>query len=115
MIFISLTNNSFILISLIQAIINDFFFFSTFIFRVVAKESGSKTICGYKFQNFGAHSDSYPCGYLTAAASIGMIKDDVDTFINRLDKVLTKFQNSRPSPEGASEKNLKPPSEETLI
>lgn len=48
------------------------------------------TVSGYRFKNFGAHSDLYPCAYLTAAAAIGMTTADVDTFISRLEKVLAK-------------------------
>jgi O-phospho-L-seryl-tRNASec:L-selenocysteinyl-tRNA synthase len=45
------------------------------------------TISGLKITNFGAHCDSYNTPYLTAAASIGMTKTDVDIFVTRLDKV----------------------------
>ncbi|XP_033756838.1 O-phosphoseryl-tRNA(Sec) selenium transferase-like [Pecten maximus] len=58
--------------------------------RVVAPTGKVSDINGQKFCNFGAHSDVYPCSYLTAAAGIGMTKGDVDTFISRLDKVLSK-------------------------
>ena len=50
----------------------------------------TKNINGYTFAGFGAHTATYPCSYLTAAAAIGMTKDDVDLFIKRLDKVLAK-------------------------
>ena len=49
---------------------------------------------GQKFLNFGAHCDSYPCNYLTAAAAIGMTKNDVDLFITRLDQVLKKSKKT---------------------
>lgn len=55
--------------------------------RVVAP-SEEKDISGLKFKNFSSHSNNYPCAYLTAAAAIGMTKNDVDLFIKRLDKVL---------------------------
>ncbi|XP_021371974.1 O-phosphoseryl-tRNA(Sec) selenium transferase-like [Mizuhopecten yessoensis] len=58
--------------------------------RVVSQTGKISDINGQHFCNFGAHSDVYPCSYLTAAAGIGMTKDDVDTFISRLDKVLSK-------------------------
>lgn len=40
----------------------------------------------YEFQNYGAHCDDYPHAYFTAAAAIGVQREDVDTFVERLDK-----------------------------
>ena len=37
---------------------------------------------------WGSHWDKTESPYLTAAAAIGMTKDDIETFIRRLDKVL---------------------------
>ena len=50
----------------------------------------NKEVSNYTFQGFGAHHNSYPCTYLTAAAAIGMTTQDVDLFIKRLDKVFVK-------------------------
>ena len=55
------------------------------------RKGDNKEVSGYTFQGFGSHSNQYPCSYLTAAAAIGMEKHDVDLFIKRLDKVLTKL------------------------
>ena len=55
------------------------------------RKGDDKEVSGYTFQGFGSHSNDYPCSYLTAAAAIGMERDDVDLFIKRLDKVLTKL------------------------
>lgn len=52
----------------------------------------SKTIGGYTFTNWGSHSNDYPHPYLTAAAAIGMNRQEIDTFCKRLDKTLTKFK-----------------------
>ncbi|XP_064630188.1 O-phosphoseryl-tRNA(Sec) selenium transferase-like isoform X2 [Lineus longissimus] len=52
----------------------------------------SKTVSGYTFTGFGSHMNRYPCAYLTAAASIGITKADVDLFVKRLDKVLVKWK-----------------------
>lgn len=41
---------------------------------------------------WGAHNSNYPVPYLTAAAALGMKKSDVDMFIQRLDKALTKVR-----------------------
>ena len=51
-----------------------------------------KTIGPHTFINWGAHYDVYPTTYFTAAAAIGMKKEEVDTFAKRLDKVFTKFK-----------------------
>ncbi|XP_074642114.1 O-phosphoseryl-tRNA(Sec) selenium transferase-like [Tubulanus polymorphus] len=60
--------------------------------RVVA-HGEVKEISGFKFDGFGAHSSRYPCVYLTAAAAIGMTINEVDDFIKRLDKVLSKWKS----------------------
>lgn len=51
-----------------------------------------KTIGPHPFSNWGAHHDAYPSPYFTAAAAIGMKKEEVDTFAKRLDKTFTKFK-----------------------
>ena len=51
-----------------------------------------KTIGPHTFTNWGAHCDGYPCAYFTAAAAIGMRREEVDTFAKRLEKVFTKFK-----------------------
>lgn len=45
-----------------------------------------KSIGEYVFDNYGGHCDNYPHAYFTAAAAIGICKEDVDTFIERLQK-----------------------------
>ena len=59
-------------------------------FRVVAPGK-TTSVAGYTFKNFGAHYNSYPHAYLTAAAGIGITREDVDIFITRLDKVLVSY------------------------
>ncbi|CAL4124064.1 unnamed protein product, partial [Meganyctiphanes norvegica] len=58
--------------------------------RVIATDE-EKTIAGHKFIGWGSHSSNYSHPYLTAAASIGMTSNDVDLFIQRLEKCLNKF------------------------
>ena len=53
--------------------------------------ASTKDINGHVFTGWGAHARNYRCAYLTAAAAIGMSKADVDTFLKRLDKCLSKF------------------------
>ena len=52
----------------------------------------SKTIGPHTFTNWGAHHDSYPCAYFTAAAAVGMEREEVDKFVERLEKVFVKFR-----------------------
>lgn len=67
--------------------------------RVVAPGT-KKTIGPHTFINWGAHHDAYPTSYFTAAAAIGMKKEEVDTFAKRLDKAFTKFKRKMaPQPE----------------
>ena len=54
-----------------------------------------KEVSGYTFHGYGSHCDNYPCTYLTAAAAVGMAKDDVDSFVKRLDKVLAKWKKDK--------------------
>lgn len=62
--------------------------------RVVAPGAG-KVIGPHTFTNWGAHCDFYPCAYFTAAAAIGMRREEVDLFIKRLDKTFSKFKRRR--------------------
>ncbi|GJQ88153.1 hypothetical protein Trydic_g13155 [Trypoxylus dichotomus] len=48
--------------------------------RVVTAEE-TTSICDYKFQRWGTHCNNCGIPYLTAAASIGILRTDVDIFI----------------------------------
>ncbi|CAL1529704.1 unnamed protein product [Lymnaea stagnalis] len=72
--------------------------------RVVAPGKDSE-VSGHVFKNFGSHSDNYPTAYLTAAAAIGITKSDVDLFIGRLEKVLTKLKQKTSTPNIESGQN----------
>ena len=58
-----------------------------------------KKIGPHSFINWGSHSNNYHCAYFTAAAAIGMKKEEIDTYIKKLDKVFTKFKQSKTSNE----------------
>ena len=58
--------------------------------RVVDNKS-SKTIGSKTFTCWGQSTNEYNQPYLTFACSIGMKKEDVDGFADRLDKCLNKF------------------------
>jgi len=67
-----------------------------------------KNVAGIWFDGFGSHSDKYPSSpYLTAAAAIGMTKLEVDTFAERLGKVLSSFKSKEKEKE--KEKEKQPP------
>ncbi|XP_062612832.1 O-phosphoseryl-tRNA(Sec) selenium transferase-like [Saccostrea cucullata] len=65
--------------------------------RVIPADGKKSEICGQTFTSFGAHCDDYGSPYLTAAAAIGMTSRDVDLFITRLDKVLSKCAKAKQS------------------
>lgn len=51
----------------------------------------------FVFLGWGAHKSNYPCPYITAGASIGVKKSDVDLFVQKLDKVIARLRKSSPS------------------
>lgn len=60
-------------------------------YRVIAKNS-KKQIGTFEFQHYGAHIDNYPHNYLTVAAAIGMKREEVIIFMQRLRETLKKLQ-----------------------
>ena len=46
----------------------------------------------YFNNRYGSHLDDYPTAYMTAAAGIGMVKSEVDIFLERLDKTIVEFK-----------------------
>ena len=62
--------------------------------RVVAPGE-TKAIGPHVFSNWGSHHDNYPTAYFTAAAAIGMSREEIDVFLERLDKVFVKFRKRR--------------------
>ncbi|EEB13174.1 UGA suppressor tRNA-associated protein, putative [Pediculus humanus corporis] len=61
-----------------------------------------KDVAGCKFEGWGAHNSNYPTPYLTAAAALGIRKSDVDLFVHRLDKVLSKLKGRSAPPTPTS-------------
>jgi len=53
-----------------------------------------KKIGPHCFVKWGAHSNCYPTAYFTAAAAIGMKKEEIDTYLRKLDKVFAKFKQN---------------------
>jgi O-phospho-L-seryl-tRNASec:L-selenocysteinyl-tRNA synthase len=61
----------------------------------VISTTESKTIDGHKFLGWGGHTtNSNNIPYITAAAGLGATKGEIDTFIDKLDKVLLKVRNN---------------------
>jgi O-phospho-L-seryl-tRNASec:L-selenocysteinyl-tRNA synthase len=55
----------------------------------------SKSIDGQKFQGWGSHiTNSNNVPYITAAAGLGITKNEIDSFIDKLDKILLKVRNN---------------------
>ena len=50
-------------------------------FRVVAPTDSETNISGQAFKNYGSHIDNYRHAYLNASATIGLTKEEIDTFI----------------------------------
>lgn len=65
----------------------------------VVSPGAEKVIGPHTFANWGSHCDTYPCAYFTAAAAIGMNKEEVDIFAKRLDKVFTNFKRKHTGPK----------------
>eukprot|EP01136_Pigoraptor_vietnamica_P011233 Opistho-1_new@3591 len=65
--------------------------------RVVDPRKPPMVIEGHSFAGFGAHYDEYPTPYLTAAAALGITREDIDTFVDRLDRTLAKAKAQRPN------------------
>lgn len=55
----------------------------------------TKTMKEYKFQCWGSHTSICSTPYLTAAVALGIRKDEIDIFIAKLDKILTKIKLSQ--------------------
>ena len=45
-----------------------------------------KSVGKYAFSNYGSHCENYTHAYFTAAAAIGITREDVDVFVERLEK-----------------------------
>lgn len=67
-------------------------FLKTYSLTRVVAPGAEKAIGPHTFTSWGAHYNGYPCAYITAAAAIGMRKEEVDTFVKRLDKAFSKFK-----------------------
>lgn len=69
--------------------------------RVVARGKRQE-VGGLTFAGYGAHTDAYPCDYLTVAAALGTTETDVDEFLLRLARVFAEFSQQRAKVERAA-------------
>ncbi|CAM9099351.1 unnamed protein product [Chrysoparadoxa australica] len=74
--------------------------------RVVVK-GAPKEISGYVFQSYGSSIDGYPHSYLTAACALGLDREGIDKFIQRLDQCIKKVKGRRPTENTKAEAEAK--------
>ena len=60
----------------------------------------SQRICGHDFANYGSHHPAYPHAYLNAAAAIGMTRQDVDVFLQKLGACWEKMGGTKDREKG---------------
>merc|ERR1711939_246302 len=51
-----------------------------------------KKIDGISFESYGAHADTYPCCYLTAACALGASREELEAFLERLENALQDYR-----------------------
>lgn len=57
--------------------------------RIVARSENKTPLGGYKFSNYGSHSEDYPyLPYITFACAVGTKRDEIDKFFDRLDEAI---------------------------
>lgn len=61
-----------------------------------------KNVGKYEFSNYGSHCEGYPHAYFTAAAAIGIEREDVDVFIERLEKNWKQYTKDLEKQKGVS-------------
>lgn len=59
--------------------------------RILTEKVGKK-ICGIEFQNYGSNLENYSnLPYITMAVAIGMKKEEIDIYINKLEDSLKEL------------------------
>ncbi|KAI1303215.1 O-phosphoseryl-tRNA(Sec) selenium transferase [Halotydeus destructor] len=59
--------------------------------RVVVSKGDVKNIGGHNFTNWCSHSNDYGHSYLTAAAAVGVTREEIDVFVGKLEKLLNEL------------------------
>ncbi len=62
--------------------------------RVVAPGE-VRVIDRHRFVGYGAQCDAYPCAYITAAAAIGMTGEEVDAYVEKLERTIVEFKKQK--------------------
>ncbi|CAK9104435.1 O-phosphoseryl-tRNA(Sec) selenium transferase (Liver-pancreas antigen) (LP) (SLA-p35) (SLA/LP autoantigen) (Selenocysteine synthase) (Sec synthase) (Selenocysteinyl-tRNA(Sec) synthase) (Sep-tRNA:Sec-tRNA synthase) (SepSecS) (Soluble liver antigen) (SLA) (UGA suppressor tRNA-associated protein) (tRNA(Ser/Sec)-associated antigenic protein) [Durusdinium trenchii] len=60
---------------------------------IKVKGKYQKVIDGTPFECYGAHTNFYPCCYLTAACAIGASRKEMDAFLERLEAAVQDYKN----------------------
>jgi O-phospho-L-seryl-tRNASec:L-selenocysteinyl-tRNA synthase len=60
----------------------------------VTVPSPSRQVFGFSFACYGSSTEEYPVPYIAVACALGLSLDEVDLFIDRLDKALTALRRS---------------------
>merc|ERR1712217_380389 len=60
---------------------------------VKVKGKYRKVIDGIPFESYGAHADTYPCCYLTAACAIGVTRHELEIFLERFENALQDYKS----------------------
>lgn len=63
-------------------------------YRVIA-QGAPKKIGEFEFPDYGAHINGYPHHYMNVAAAIGMEREEIDVFLDRLSSTLRAYQKKR--------------------
>ena len=64
-------------------------------------EAEAKDVCGFKFKNYGSSVENYhSLPYFTVAAAIGMKKNEMESFLVKLDENLKEFYEKYKKSEG---------------
>jgi len=75
--------------------------------------SKEKEVCGIKFKNYGSHIDEYHhMPYMTAACSVGLMKEEIDWFIERLEESFKEIEKMSNKLSKADIKMIKPSDDE---
>lgn len=53
----------------------------------------AKSIDGITFESYGAHANTYPCCYLTAACALGATQSEMEAFLERFEHAMKDYRN----------------------
>lgn len=59
---------------------------------VKVKGKYRKVIDGITFDSYGAHTNTYPCCYLTAACALGATREEMEAFLERFENALQDYR-----------------------